>query len=271
MPSVTPCRPVWEERQPDRTGYDEPACCLRGCGLNASLVTILGLEQETLSARPAEKLRGWSPIPAGLRSSRKASAAVAASLAAMTCGFVALYLNGISIDRLGHRDGATTVLRDETPALASPRDGRSPAPSQPSVLSGSVSAPLPDVLASSMPVPPRSPRISAEGAKPAGTSSRPEACDRSKRYVPPVASGGYSPIDRADTGVDRYPPAYGCRSAASRPVGHGYGGCEARQTIDGRRCCSRGYPRSSGGATDQRQCDSRATPAMVTAFGLPVA
>jgi len=27
--------------------------------LNASLVTILGLEQETLSARPAEKLRGW--------------------------------------------------------------------------------------------------------------------------------------------------------------------------------------------------------------------
>ena len=45
--------------------------------LNASLVTILGLEQETLSAKPAEDLRGWSPIPAGLRSSRKASAAVA--------------------------------------------------------------------------------------------------------------------------------------------------------------------------------------------------
>lgn len=152
--------------------------------LNASLVTILGLEQETLSARPAEKLRGWSPIPAGLRSSRKASAAVTASLAAMTCGFVALYLHGSSVDRLGHRDGATTVLRDETPALASPRDGQSPVPSQPPVLSGSVSAPLPDVLASSMPVPPRSPRISAEGAKPAGTSSRPEALRQVKTIRP---------------------------------------------------------------------------------------
>jgi len=152
--------------------------------LNASLVTILGLEQETLSARPAEKLRGWSPVPAGLRSSRKASAAVAASLAAMTCGFVALYLHGNSIDRLGHRDGATTVLRDETPALASPRDGRSPVPSQPPVLSGSASAPLPDVLASSMPVPPKSPRISAEGARLADTSSRPEALRQVKTIRP---------------------------------------------------------------------------------------
>jgi len=152
--------------------------------LNASLVTILGLEQETLSARPAEKLRGWSPIPVGLRSSRKASAAVAASLAAMTCGFVALYLHGSSVDRLGHRDGATTVLRDETPALASPRDGRSSVPSQPPVLSGAASAPSPDVLASSMPVPPTSPRISAEGAKPAGTSSRPEALRQVKTIRP---------------------------------------------------------------------------------------
>lgn len=152
--------------------------------LNASLVTILGLEQETLSARPAEKLRGWSPIPAGLRSSRKASAAVAASLAAMTCGFVVLFLNGSSVDRLGHRDGATTVLRDETPALASPRDGRSSVPSQPPVLSGSVSAPLPDVLASSMPVPPSPRRISAEGAKPAGTSPRPEALRQVKTIRP---------------------------------------------------------------------------------------
>ena len=152
--------------------------------LNASLVTILGLEQETLPARPAEGLRGWSPIPVGLRSSRKASAAVAASLAAMTCGFVALYLHGSSVDRLGHRDGATTVLRDETPALASPRDGRSSVPSQPPVLSGAASAPSPDVLASSMPVPPTSPRISAEGAKPAGTSSRPEALRQVKTIRP---------------------------------------------------------------------------------------
>ena len=152
--------------------------------LNASLVTILGLEQETLPARPAEGLRGWSPIPVGLRSSRKASAAVAASLAAMTCGFVALYLHGSSVDRLGHRDGATTVLRDETPALASPRDGQSPVPSQPTVLSGSASAPSLNILASSMPVPPTSPRISAEGAKPAGTSSRPEALRQVKTIRP---------------------------------------------------------------------------------------
>jgi hypothetical protein len=152
--------------------------------LNASLVTILGLEQETLSARPAEKLRGWSPIPVGLRSSRKASAAVAASLAAMTCGFVALYLHGNSIDRLGHRDGATTVLRDETPALASPRDGRSPVPSQPPVLSGSASAPSPDGLASSMPVPPKAPRISAEGARLADTPSRPETLRQVKTIRP---------------------------------------------------------------------------------------
>lgn len=139
--------------------------------LNASLVTILGLEQETLPARPAEGLRGWSPIPVGLRSSRKASAAVAASLAAMTCGFVALYLHGSSVDRLGHRDGATTVLRDETPALASPRDGQGPVPSQLPVLSDSASAPLPDVLVSSTPVSPKSPRISAEGAKLTDASS----------------------------------------------------------------------------------------------------
>lgn len=152
--------------------------------LNASLVTILGLEQETLSARPAEKLRGWSPIPTGLRSSRKASAAVAASLVAMTCGFVVLFLNGSTVDRFDHRDGATTVLRDETPALASPRDGRSPAPSQPSVLSGSASAPLPDGLASSMPVPPKAPRISAEGARLADTPSRPETLRQVKTIRP---------------------------------------------------------------------------------------
>lgn len=152
--------------------------------LNASLVTILGLEQETLSARPAEKLRGWSPIPTGLRSSRKASAAVTASLAAMTCGFVALYLHGSSVDRLGHRDGATTVLRDETPALASPRDGRSSVPSQPPVLSGSASAPSPDVLASSMPVPPSSRRIAAERAKPADTPSRLEVVRQVKTIHP---------------------------------------------------------------------------------------
>lgn len=152
--------------------------------LNASLVTILGLEQETLSARPAKDLGRWSPIPAGLRSSLKASAAVTASLAAMTCGFVVLFLNGSTVDRFDHRDGATTVLRDETPALASPRDGRSPAPSQPSVLSGPASAPLPDVLASSMPVPPKSPRISAERAKPAGTSSRPETLRQIKTIRP---------------------------------------------------------------------------------------
>ena len=152
--------------------------------LNASLVTILGLEQETLSAEPAKDFRGWSPIPAGLRSSRKASAAVAASLAAMTCGFAVLYLNASSVDRFDHRNGATTVSRDETPALASLRDGRSSVPSQPPVLSGSASAPSPDVLASSMPVPPKSPRISAEEAKPAGTSPRPEALRQVKTIRP---------------------------------------------------------------------------------------
>lgn len=152
--------------------------------LNASLATILGLEQETLSAKPAKDFRGWSPIPVGLRSSRKASAAVAASLVAMTCGFVALYLNGSTVDRFDHRDGGTTVLRDETPALASPRDGQSSVPLQTLVLSGSVSAPSPDALASSMPVPPKSPRISAEGAKPAGTSSRPEALRQVKTIRP---------------------------------------------------------------------------------------
>lgn len=148
----------------------KPLVAFEDARLNASLVTILGLEEETPSAKP-DRSRGWPLIPAGLRSSRKASAAVAASLAAMTCGVMVLYLNGGPVGRLDHRDGVIGVSRADAPFSTLPRDGHRPVATQPSIISGPSEAPSPGALTSSMPMSHRSIREPAEGKRAIDTPS----------------------------------------------------------------------------------------------------
>lgn len=143
--------------------------------LNASLFTILGLEQELLSGGLEHPSRGWSLIPAGVTSSRKASAAAAASLAAMACGALAIYLTGGVVDRIDRRGETIIASRQAPPVLASSRHDLPPVTSQPSVVPGPSSVQPRGAVSSSPPISGRSRRMIADGAKIAATPSRTDA------------------------------------------------------------------------------------------------
>lgn len=157
--------------------FDDP-------GLNASLATILGLEQDTLSAEPEHRSHGWSLIPPGLRSSRAASTAVAASLAAMACGFLTICLSGGYVDRIEHRGEAITASHLDTLALPVTRIDLRPVPSSSARVSGPSSLKALSAASSSLPRARKLRRLPAEGADSAGTSSTPDASRQSRATVP---------------------------------------------------------------------------------------
>lgn len=183
--------------------FDDP-------GLNASLATILGLEQDTPSAEPQHGSHGWFLISSGLRSSRAASTAVAASLAAMACGFLAICLSGGFVDRIGHRGKAIAASHHDTAALPVSRVDLRPVPSDPALVSGPSSRKTPSVASSSLPRARKSRRLLSKAVDLAGAPSTRDASRQSRATVPArLHSDVVTSIDQADTCLNERGQTYG--------------------------------------------------------------